>query len=75
MKISKIEKLNKISPNKTLAVNMCETAGKNKNAINVQYTVNKLEEGTSIDMVLTVINYYQATLYALWKSFKWEKSF
>lgn len=45
---------------------MCETAGKNKNAINVQYTVNKLEEGTSIDMLLThwttVINYYQASL-------------
>lgn len=32
---------------------MCETAGKNKNAINAQYTVNKLEEGTSIDMLLT----------------------
>lgn len=64
--ILKNGKLNKISPNKTLAVNMCETAGKNKNAINVQYTVNKLEEGTSIDMLLThwttVINYYQASL-------------
>lgn len=47
---------------------MCETADKNKNAINVQYTVNKLEEGTSIDMLLThwttVINYYQV-LYKL----------
>lgn len=64
--ISKIGKLNKISTNNPLAVNMCETADKNKNAINVQYTVNKLEEGTSIDMLLThwttVINYYQASL-------------
>lgn len=64
--ILKIGKLNKISTNNPLAVNMCETAGKNKNAINVQYTVNKLEEGTSIDMLLThwttVINYYQASL-------------
>lgn len=51
--IKKIGKLNKISTNNPLAVNMCETAGKNKNAINVQYTVNKLEEGTSIDMLLT----------------------